>query len=163
IAVIFFGGNGVMVVGDNGLPTAAYRTLQNQLLKDWPKPEGFTPMDEAFEQVVRITSGLPKGTEVTALLFTDGQPDSGRLRHEAAGGKPDDLVLAHPTVTAFAKLHARGLTALPNILVRKPLQFAPDPNAFERTYPIKLDQVGNRTLITLVFEPGIADFEKQAT
>src|SRR5207248_1681942 len=46
IAVIFFGGGGVNVVGENGMPTAAYHTLQNDLLRNWPKPEGLTPMDE---------------------------------------------------------------------------------------------------------------------
>lgn len=78
IAVIFFGGKGVQVKG----PTATYASLHQELIKSWPRPEGATPLDEAMEQAVKICKNLPSRTRTTVVLFTDGKPDSGRLRPE---------------------------------------------------------------------------------
>ena len=81
IGVIFFGEGGVTVVGDEeGMPTSAIVTLRQQLFKNWPSLAGATPMDEAFETAVRIVHDLPPDAEVSILLMTDGQPDSGHIR-----------------------------------------------------------------------------------
>src|SRR5437588_285246 len=83
VAVVFFGGHGVKVVGDQGKPTAATRSLLGRLLREWPRPAGGTPMDSAFARAVHLVGALPAGTEVTLVLFTDGQPESGTVRPEA--------------------------------------------------------------------------------
>src|SRR5207237_1044927 len=50
------------------------------LRKRWPKPEGLTPMDAAMQEAVRIVTALPPGSDVSVVLFTDGDPNSGILR-----------------------------------------------------------------------------------
>lgn len=258
IAVIFFGGNNeVTVVGDmNRMPTAAYKTLHQHLLTNWPKLSGTTPLDTAMQEALRIVKALPAKADVSVLLFTDGQPDSGVLRpdafpdvkaaldkqvkglhekyrafgpattqkmvdrymkaagtpeteefkqlyekiqlpaefrktlehaavlkkagarfvtidyaggipelkqiHEAAGGKPEDLVLATPPSTAITKLHALGLTAFPGVVVQKPLASPADPKAFDKTVTASLDRLGERFVVTAVFDPPIPDFDRQA-
>ncbi|MEZ5941112.1 MAG: hypothetical protein R3C18_06960 [Planctomycetaceae bacterium] len=85
IGVIFFGGQGVTVLGDDqGIPTAAIGTLKQELVREWPANDGATPLDEAFAEAMRIISNLPKETRVTIVLMADGVPSSGRLR-------PDDF------------------------------------------------------------------------
>ena len=81
IVVIFFGEDGVTVVGDeNGMPSSAVGSLRRQLLNNWPDLGGTTPMDEAFQMAVRIVHDLPSDAEVSIVLMTDGQPDSGHIR-----------------------------------------------------------------------------------
>lgn len=256
IAVIFFGGNNeVIVVGDHGMPTAAYKTLLGDLRKNWPKPRGATPFDSAMQLTVKIATALPRNADLSVVLLSDGQPESGMIRpeafpeiraeidrqmkalqskhqnhppaivqqvlarhervlrdprtaegaklytlqleaefkktlehagalkkagvrflsvdyagglpelkqiHEAAGGKADDLILAKPATTALARLHARGLTTLPNVIVQQPLAFAAEPGVFEKEFKIKLDPVGERAVVTLVFDSGIPNFDKHA-
>ena len=83
IAVIFFGAGGVHVVGDeHGMPTAAYATLRHELTTKWPKPEGETPMDAAFATALKMVHALPRDSQVTVVLMSDGEPSSGRLRPE---------------------------------------------------------------------------------
>jgi hypothetical protein len=257
VAVVFFGGHGVKVVGGkDGKPTAATKGLLDQLLRDWPRPSGATPMDGAFQEAVRLAAALPPGSDATVLLFTDGEPDSCVLRpeafpeikaqidkalkayeeqhkdlppallqnalarkkiafetsgteewkqaydrqrdlefarvlehaktlrqarvrlvtvdyvgnyprlkeiHQAAGGRAADLLVCRPPVAAIAKLHNLGLTALPGVAVQAPLHVAADQKASERTLSVRLDPVGDRALVTVVFEPGIENFEKGAT
>ena len=81
VAVIFFGGDGVTVLGDEqGQPTAAHAALRQDLINRWPKPAGATPMDEAFEEALRMIRRLPRQGDVSVVLMSDGQPSSGRLR-----------------------------------------------------------------------------------
>src|SRR5438128_1717565 len=80
IAVIFFGGDGVKVVGDHGMPSAVYGTLLGNLRKHWPKPQGGTPMDAALQEAVRIVTALPPRSDVSVVMFADGVPESGYLR-----------------------------------------------------------------------------------
>jgi hypothetical protein len=81
--VIFFGGEGIRVVPSGGVPTPAHRNLLNELTKAWPKPAGGTPLDEAMQEAVRIITALPKGSDTAVILFTDGEPSSGRIRADA--------------------------------------------------------------------------------
>ena len=45
---------------------------------------GGIPMDEAFEKCVGMVSKLPRSADVSVILFSDGQPQSGRLRPESS-------------------------------------------------------------------------------
>src|SRR5207253_1834049 len=82
-AVVFFGGDGVQVFPAKDGPTTAHKALHHDLVKHWPKPKGGTPLDAAMQEAVRISGTLPRGTDVSVILFTDGEPSSGWLRPEA--------------------------------------------------------------------------------
>ena len=249
--VIFFGGDGVQVFPAKGGPTTGHKSLHHDLAKNWPRPKGETPLDAAMQEAVRIVGSLPRGSDVSVILLTDGEPDSGYLRpeafpevkaeidrmvkaiqakgyppaitqqllarfeketqdpptevfkrlyliqckaefnktldhakalkqakvrlvsvdyvggiaalkqiHDAAGGKENDLVVVHPASTVIAKLHKLGLTAMPRVVVQDPVFLPEDSKAYERSIPLKFDPIGDRALVTLVFEKPVADFGK---
>lgn len=98
-AVIVFGQEGIRVfAGENGLPTAAHATLRQQLLKEWPAPEGATPLDMAFEEALRMLRACDTNSRKTVVLFGDGIPASGKLR-------PDDF----PKIAAEMAKHREVL------------------------------------------------------
>lgn len=82
-----------------------------------------------------------------------------RRIHEAGSDKPADCVIAKPASTLISKLHERGLTHMPNLLVPRPRRLDAEPGKFERTTKIKLDPVAERALVTLSFDAGIPQFD----
>ncbi len=76
--VVTYSGQGVQVFGDaKGMPTLAYETLLAQLDKEFPKPNGTTPLVEAYEKLASILTNFPVSERITIIHSGDGIPTIG--------------------------------------------------------------------------------------
>ena len=145
IAVVFFGGNGVRVVGDpQGMPTAAYATLR-QVLANWPKPTGATPMDEAFAAALKIVRKLQRDCSATVMLLSDGQPESGHLHPEDFPAIAAEMTHRREAITK--KYQGFPPEILQHYLRQLEQEWAtPGTEEFNRLYRVQLTAEFERTL-----------------
>ena len=81
VAVIVLSGQGVVVFGDDKqMPTAAYKSLLKRLRREWPQPNGGTPLVEAMTVAVRMAQAMPQQSRINIVFSSDGQPSSGMLQ-----------------------------------------------------------------------------------
>ena len=146
VGVVFFGGEGVQVVGDDqGMPTLAHAELRSRLLQRWPELAGHTPMDAAFERVVEMINTLPPGSRVTIVLMTDGFPSSGYLR-------PDEFPEVQQEIDAIRDRVLNQHRGLPDAIVEAKLRQAleplldPESEEFLRIYEIQQQAEFAKTL-----------------
>ena len=78
LAVIQFGGAKQITVhaGSDGLPTAAFESLQQKLLQAWKPPAGYTPMATGMEKAVGMVQKIPADAPIVIILISDGEPKS---------------------------------------------------------------------------------------
>lgn len=146
ICVVFCGGDGVTVFGDDrGMPTAAHTALRAQLLQQWPSLSGNTPLDSAFERLVQILSSLPVNADVTIVSMLDGVPDSGRLR-------PDDFPEVRDVLDGVRERALQRTDGFPTVIREAKLRDAIRPYAdpttteFKELYALQQQAEFNRTL-----------------
>jgi len=71
----------VRIVGDDaGLPTTNVTKFLKDLQEAIGPPAGVSPIDSAFEAALAAMAGLPPDTDVTVVLFSDGQARHDRIR-----------------------------------------------------------------------------------
>jgi hypothetical protein len=153
-----------------GHPASILHRLAERLETAWkdPETEEFRALyavqaKAEYARTLEHAAALKKaGIRFVSVDYAGGIPELQEI-HREAGGRPADLVLATPPTTVIPKLHSLGLTALPRVIVQAPRPFPAEPARFEGTYELRLDPIGEAALVTLVFEPPVAEFTRHAT
>lgn len=144
-------------------------TVQQELLRQFEEPLRDPTTEEYLElydrqiplelkRTIRHAGELKRlGARMVTIDFV-GVPSLTEI-HEAAGGRPLDLLRVAPNEVIDA-LHKTRITELPGVVQAADILVAADENSFDKTIDIPIDSVGEEAVVAIEFRPAVGDLFK---